>query len=305
MQINALMLPLMKVKLGDGFKEIFGSDSGFGKLSIFGASLSVFDPYQTVTNLLSYETFSGSADGKTIGTVVENVNTAMVGYAAAFLMLFFIMDLAMSTIRQAENLSLIRLGYSFIRLVFWYGVCTSSLTIAKYMFSIGDGIVEATRKAVSEGKAPDGLVDGMADAINKAGGGNVVAQFFYCIVCFLALLAIIGTGIAVIVTVVGRVLRIYAYIAFMPLPIALCASEHTSHIGKRYLRKGIGLGIEAAMMLLLAVIYAQLMKSVTLTMGKGAPIANLIGYGISVSLMNSILSAAISGAQGAVNEMIS
>ena len=303
MQINALMLPLMKVKLGDGFKEIFGSDSGFGKLSIFGASLSVFDPYQTVTNLLSYETFSGSADGKTIGTVVENVNTAMVGYAAAFLMLFFIMDLAMSTIRQAENLSLIRLGYSFIRLVFWYGVCTSSLTIAKYMFSIGDGIVEATRKAVSEGKAPDGLVDGMADAINKAGGGNVVAQFFYCIVCFLALLAIIGTGIAVIVTVVGRVLRIYAYIAFMPLPIALCASEHTSHIGKRYL--GIGLGIEAAMMLLLAVIYAQMMKSVTLVMGKGAPIANLIGYGISVSLMNSILSAAISGAQGAVNEMIS
>ena len=303
MHSSMLMLPLMKIKLGDGFKEIFGSDSGFGKISIFGASLSVFDPYQTVTNLLSYKTFSGSNDGKVIGPIVENVNSAMVGYAAAFLLLFFVMDLAMSTIRQAENLSLIHLGYSFIRLIFWYGVCTSSLTIAKYMFGIGDGIVEATKKAVSEGKAPDGLVDGMADAINKS--GNVVVQFFYCIVCFLALLAIIGTGIAVIVTVVGRVLRIYAYIAFMPLPIALCASEHTSHVGKRYLRKGIGLGIEAAMMLLLAAIYAQMMKSVTLVMGKGAPIANLIGYGISVSLMNSILSAAISGAQGAVNEMIS
>lgn len=303
MHNSTLMLPLMKVKLGDAFKEIFGGDSGFGKLSIFGASLSVFDPYQTVTNLLSYETFSGSADGQTIGPVVESVNSAMVGYAAAFLMLFFIMDLAMATIREAENLSLVRLGYSFLRLMFWYGVCTSSLSIAKYMFGIGDGIVDATKEAISDGKAPDGLVDGMADAINK--GGNVVLQFFYCIVCFLALLAIIGTGIAVIVTVVGRVLRIYAYIAFMPLPIALCASEHTSHIGKRYLRKGIGLGIEAAMMLLLAAIYAQLMKSVTLTMGKGAPIANLIGYGISVSLMNSILSAAISGAQGAVNEMIS
>lgn len=282
--------------LAKAFYNIFHQ---IGSLNILGMKVYIFDPGRTIRSMLSFEmlTKKGSDSSSIIG-MVKAVNSGMIDFAAAFLLLFFLMELISMTIREAERISLPRLGYAFIRAMFWYAISANSYNIVKWLFTAGDGIIEMAGNAVKTSgyTAPD-MVTNMAEIINEAKLGGALGYF---IIFVLAMIFLIGTGVAVIVSVAGRVIRIYLYLAFAPLPIAMCANEQYSHTGKRFLANALALGIEGAVMLVIAAVYE--IAAAQLATGSTDPLKG-VGFVMSMGVLNSIVAAAIGGAQQLAREV--
>lgn len=78
--------------------------------------------------------------------------------------------------------------------------------------------------------------------------------------CLIGMLVVIILSIMIILTVYGRIFKIYIYTAISPIPLASFGSITTSRIGKSFLRSYIGICMEAVMMLLVCIVFVNIFK---------------------------------------------
>lgn len=277
---------------GDMF---LGLTKNLGKFTILGLQIQMADPGTTIKNMLTFQSLNNTGGGSTLFSIAKNINSGVNALAMSFLVLFFLMDLIELTLREAERITWERVMFSFIKMFFWKALCDNSYELMTSALEVGDSVY----KIVGDSSNSDmtSIITMMASQLDK---GNVVEQILGFIVSIIAVLFILGTGTAAIVTVLSRVFRIIVYIAFAPLPLSMCANDQTSHTGKRYVMNAFALGIEAAIMLLMCKIY---------TIAAGTLYSNMhglsvLGIGFGVSFLNSAFAAALGGASQMSREIL-
>lgn len=100
-----------------------------------------------------------------------------------------------------------------------------------------------------------------AEIENAIGDLNVFQLIFVWILVFIGMLIGLVLIVMLMLTVYGRLFKIYLYTAVAPIPLATFGSVTTSRVGKGFLKSYCGVCLEALIMLLICVVYSAIINS--------------------------------------------
>ena len=121
------------------------------------------------------------------------------------------------------------------------------------LFSIVQGIVTT----VMSGSGMTGSVTELpTEIVDKIESVGMLESIPLWIVTLLGSLLITVLSFVMILTVYGRMFKIYMYTAIAPIPISSFAGEPTQSIGKNFLRSYVGVCLEGAIIALACIIYS-------------------------------------------------
>lgn len=292
---------------GNIVKNLYGA-----KFTLFGIKFNFFDLTTSIRKMLL---FNGdgitdySIDNKGIKSMdtksgvsiygfAKVVNSGIASFAVFILIAMFFMELFETTIREAERISWERVMFIFIKLYFWRTIAAESYSLMTGILNSGDwifGVILGKSgdyfwkgKAASSFNVPDLL----AKTVDSMG---VVQGIVSIVVCVLMFMMLIGSATSVFVPVITRAFKIIAYVSFAPVPIAMCANEQTSHTGKRFIMNFFAVCLEAAMILLMTLLYEAGLFSLlgSMKLGSSANLGTLINAILGLTVMNAVLAGAI------------
>jgi hypothetical protein len=152
--------------------------------------------------------------------------------------------------RRPEQILKLFLQFAIAKAVISYG-----MPIMENIFSIGLGIIG--KMGVTQ-----------IDSISVAPEIVAVAQdagFFETL--FPSVLALIGSLVMTVIsamillTVFGRMFKVYMYMAISPIPLSTFAGDSTRNIGTAFIKSFAGVCLEGALIMLACVIYTAYLQS--------------------------------------------
>jgi len=196
------------------------------------------------------ETFKGGG----IWNVMVNINDALKAIGYGLLVLFFAVGLvktcgSFTDLKKPEHAL-----KAFIRFALAQGAVMYGMELMNSIFSIVQGVI--SRIMSGSGMADDGVTELPAEIIEKVESVGMLESIPLWIVTLLGSLLITVLSFVMILTVYGRMFKLYMYTAIAPLPIASFAGEPTQSVGKNYLRSYAGVCLEGAIIALACIIFS-------------------------------------------------
>ena len=181
-------------------------------------------------------TFKGGG----IWRIMTNINDALTAIAYGLLVLFFAAGIiktcgSFTDLKKPEHVL-----KAFIRFALAQGAITYGMELMQALFSIVQGSVT---------ELPTEIVD-------KIESVGMLESIPLWIVTLLGSLLITVLSFVMILTVYGRMFKIYMYTAIAPIPISSFAGEPTQSIGKNFIRSYIGVCLEGAIIALACIIFS-------------------------------------------------
>ena len=173
-------------------------------------------------------TFKGGG----IWRIMTNINDTLTAIAYGLLVLFF----AAGIIKTCAQ-----------------GAITYGMELMQALFSIVQGIVTTVMSDSSMAGSVTELPTEIVDKIESVG---MLESIPLWIVTLLGSLLITVLSFVMILTVYGRMFKIYMYTAIAPIPISSFAGEPTQSIGKNFIRSYIGVCLEGAIIALACIIFS-------------------------------------------------
>ena len=180
------------------------------------------------------ETFKGGG----AWTVIQSVNGALKGIGLGLLVLFF----AMGVIKTCSGFSDMKrpeqIFKMFIRFALAEAAVEYGLDLLLGMFSIGLGMVQTVMKSSgliqTNGTA---LPQEIIDQINQVDFWNSIPLW---IITLIGSIVIIVLSFVMLLSVYGRMFRLYMYAAVSPIAFSTFAGQPTETVGRNYLRSFAG-----------------------------------------------------------------
>lgn len=196
------------------------------------------------------ETFKGGG----IWNVMVNINDALKAIGYGLLVLFFAVGIvktcgSFSDLKKPEHVL-----KAFIRFALAQGAVMYGMELMNSIFSIVQGVI--SRIMSSSGMADGGVTELPAEIIEKVESVGMLESIPLWIVTLLGSLLITVLSFVMILTVYGRMFKLYMYTAIAPLPIASFAGEPTQSVGKNFLRSYAGVCLEGAVIALACIIFS-------------------------------------------------
>lgn len=196
------------------------------------------------------ETFKGGG----IWNVMVNINDALKAIGYGLLVLFFAVGLvktcgSFSDLKKPEHVL-----KAFIRFALAQGAVMYGMELMTSIFSIVQGVISKIMS--SSGMADGGVTELPAEIIEKVESVGMLESIPLWIVTLLGSLLITVLSFVMILTVYGRMFKLYMYTAIAPLPIASFAGEPTQSVGKNFLRSYAGVCLEGAVIALACIIFS-------------------------------------------------
>ena len=181
-------------------------------------------------------TFKGGG----IWRIMVNINDALTAIAYGLLVLFFAAGIiktcgSFTDLKKPEHVL-----KAFIRFALAQGAITYGMELMQALFSIVQGSVT---------ELPTEIVD-------KIESVGMLESIPLWIVTLLGSLLITVLSFVMILTVYGRMFKIYMYMAIAPIPISSFAGEPTQSIGKNFIRSYVGVCLEGAIIALACIIFS-------------------------------------------------
>ena len=183
-------------------------------------------------------TFKGGG----IWRIMTNINDTLTAIAYGLLVLFF------TDLKKPEHVL-----KAFIRFALAQGAITYGMELMQALFSIVQGIVTTVMSGSSMAGSVTELPTEIVDKIESVG---MLESIPLWIVTLLGSLLITVLSFVMILTVYGRMFKIYMYTAIAPIPISSFAGEPTQSIGKNFIRSYIGVCLEGAIIALACIIFS-------------------------------------------------
>ena len=142
---------------------------------------------------------------------------------------------------------------AFIRFALAQGAITYGMELMQALFSIVQGIVTTVMSGSSMAGSVTELPTEIVDKIESVG---MLESIPLWIVTLLGSLLITVLSFVMILTVYGRMFKIYMYTAIAPIPISSFAGEPTQSIGKNFIRSYVGVCLEGAIIALACIIFS-------------------------------------------------
>lgn len=173
-------------------------------------------------------TFKGGG----IWRIMVNINDALTAIAYGLLVLFFAAGIiktcgSFTDLKKPEHVL-----KAFIRFALAQGAITYGMELMQALFSIVQGIVTTVMSGSSMAGSVTELPTEIVDKIESVG---MLESIPLWIVTLLGSLLITVLSFVMILTVYGRMFKIYMYTAIAPIPISSFAGEPTQSIGKNFI----------------------------------------------------------------------
>lgn len=196
------------------------------------------------------ETFKGGG----IWNVMVNINDALKAIGYGLLVLFFAVGLvktcgSFTDLKKPEHAL-----KAFIRFALAQGAVMYGMELMNSIFSIVQGVI--SRIMSGSGMGDGGVTELPAEIIEKVESVGMLESIPLWIVTLLGTLLITVLSFVMILTVYGRMFKLYMYTAIAPLPIASFAGEPTQSVGKNFLRSYAGVCLEGAVIALACIIFS-------------------------------------------------
>jgi len=195
-----------------------------------------------------------SFKGGTVWNVMTNINGTLKAIGYALLVLFFLVNImrhynSMQEIKRPEQALKL-----FIRFVLAKAAVTWGLDLMLAIFNIVQGIISQIMSASGiGGTAGVYMPSSMIKTIEDCGFWESIPLWA---VTLIGSLLIWVLSFVLILTVYGRMFKLYMYVAIAPVPLSSFAGEETSSIGKSFLKSFAGVCLEGAIIVLACIIYS-------------------------------------------------
>lgn len=192
--------------------------------------------------------------GGTVWNVMVNINGTLKAVGYALLVLFFLMGImkhynSMQEIKRPEQALKL-----FIRFVLAKAAVTWGLDMMMAMFTIVQGIISKIMASSGIGGRSGIYLPGeMIKTIEDCGFWESIPLWA---VTLIGSLLIWVLSFILILTVYGRMFKLFMYAAIAPIPLSSFAGEETGNIGKSFLKSFAGVCLEGAIIVLACVIYS-------------------------------------------------
>ena len=130
----------------------------------------------------------------------------------------------------------------------------SGMELLTAIFSIVQGIV--TNIMSHSGMAGGTVTELPSEIVDKIEAVGMLESIPLWIVTLLGSLLITVLSFVMILTVYGRMFKLYMYTAIAPIPLATFAGEPTQSVGKNFIRSYAGVCLEGAIIALACIIFS-------------------------------------------------
>ena len=143
---------------------------------------------------------------------------------------------------------------AFIRFALAQGAVMSGMELLTAIFSIVQGIVANIMS--HSGMAGGTVTELPSEIVDKIEAVGMLESIPLWIVTLLGSLLITVLSFVMILTVYGRMFKLYMYTAIAPIPLATFAGEPTQSVGKNFIRSYAGVCLEGAIIALACIIFS-------------------------------------------------
>ena len=180
----------------------------------------------------SPENFKGGA----IWSVMTNINGGLRAIGYGLLVLFFAAGLVKTCGSFTDMKKPEHVVKAFIRFALAQGAVMSGMELLTAIFSIVQGIVANIMS--HSGMAGGTVTELPSEIVDKIEAVGMLESF------------------VMILTVYGRMFKLYMYTAIAPIPLATFAGEPTQSVGKNFIRSYAGVCLEGAIIALACIIFS-------------------------------------------------
>ena len=218
----------------------------------------------------SPENFKGGA----IWSVMTNINGGLKAIGYGLLVLFFAAGLVKTCGSFTDMKKPEHVVKAFIRFALAQGAVMSGMELLTAIFSIVQGIV--TNIMSHSGMAGGTVTELPSEIVDKIEAVGMLESIPLWIVTLLGSLLITVLSFVMILTVYGRMFKLYMYTAIAPIPLATFAGEPTQSVGKNFIRSYAGVCLEGAIIALACIIFSAFSSSGTPVMDSSASVVTQV-----------------------------
>lgn len=279
---------------GDGMSDNWVVQNLENALGVWNEKLT--EIWSLITQ--SPETFKGGA----IWSVITSIHGALQAIGYALLVLFFVIGVMKTCGSFAEVKKPEHALKLFIRFVLAKAVITRGLELMLAFQSIIQGIVSTIMNAAGFGSSSNTVLPSeIVTAIENCGflesiplwAVTLIGGLFIWVLSFLMILS-----------VYGRMFKIYMYTAIAPVPLSAFAGEPTQNVAKSFLKSYAGVCLEGAIIVLACIIFSVFASSPPVA-DPNAAAASMVWSYIGELIFNMlILVGAVKMADRIVREMM-
>lgn len=279
---------------GDGMSDNWVVQNLENALGVWNEKLA--EIWSLITQ--SPETFKGGA----IWSVITSIHGALQAIGYALLVLFFVIGVMKTCGSFAEVKKPEHALKLFIRFVLAKAVITHGLELMLAFQSIIQGIVSTIMNAAGFGSSSNTVLPSeIVTAIENCGflesiplwAVTLIGGLFIWVLSFLMILS-----------VYGRMFKIYMYTAIAPVPLSAFAGEPTQNVAKSFLKSYAGVCLEGAIIVLACIIFSVFASSPPVA-DPNAAAASMVWSYIGELIFNMlILVGAVKMADRIVREMM-
>lgn len=198
----------------------------------------------------SPESFKGGA----IWNIITSIHGALQAIGYALLVLFFVIGVMKTCGSFAELKKPEHALKLFIRFVLAKAVITYGLELMLAFQSIIQGVISTIMNAAGFGQSATTILPPeIVTAIEDCGFFESIPLWAITLIggLFVWVLSFI-----MILSVYGRMFKIYMYTAIAPIPLSSFAGEPTQNVGKSFLKSYAGVCLEGAIIVLACIIFS-------------------------------------------------
>ena len=218
----------------------------------------------------SPENFKGGA----IWSVMTNINGGLRAIGYGLLVLFFAAGLVKTYGSFTDMKKPEHVVKAFIRFALAQGAVMSGMELLTAIFSIVQGIVANIMS--HSGMAGGTVTELPSEIVDKIEAVGMLESIPLWIVTLLGSLLITVLSFVMILTVYGRMFKLYMYTAIAPIPLATFAGEPTQSVGKNFIRSYAGVCLEGAIIALACIIFSAFSSSGTPVVDSSASVVTQV-----------------------------
>ena len=191
--------------------------------------------------------------GGSIWAVIESIHGALQATGLAMLVLFF----AAGVVKSAGSLAdLKRPEHAlkvFVRFGIAKGVVTYGMDLMLALLEIAQGMLATVMSTAGSAMDSSALPASIETAVEECA---LMPSVGVMTVALIGMLVIIVLSFILVITVYGRLFRLYLYTAISPIPLAAFAGEPSQQIGISFLKSYSAVCLEGVVIALCCAIYS-------------------------------------------------
>jgi len=219
-------------------------------------------------------------------SVIVDINGALKAVGLSLLVIFFAMNVAQTTHSLVELKRPEAAVKLFIRFAIAKAVMTYAMDILLAMLAIGQHIISESGGRVL-GVGTLALPSEIVTAIQNL---EFIKGIVPWVISLIGSLAVTVISFMIILTVYGRVFKIYMYVAIAPIPLSTFAGgESVSQIGKAFLKSFAGVCLEGAIIILALVIFSNVSSSLSIAASGSTDPGTMIGDYLKQTIFSMLI----------------